>query len=80
MMAFLSQFRVYLPWVNAHLAHCPNSVLTMKALLGTCNQEKALVGAFSMIVKTEGSFAALISSEQQSETKVRFAFCVSLER
>ena len=36
----------------------------MKALVGAFNQEKALVGAFSVIVKTEcetdGSFAALI--------------------
>ena len=34
--------------VNAHIAKCLNSVLNVKALL---NQEKALVGAFSMIVK-----------------------------
>ena len=32
----------------------------MKALVGTFNQEKALVGAFSVIVKTDGSFAALL--------------------
>ena len=32
----------------------------MKALVGTFNQEKVLVGAFSMIVKTDGSFAALL--------------------
>ena len=31
----------------------------MKALVGAFNQEKALVGAFSVIVKTDGSFAAL---------------------
>ena len=31
----------------------------MKALVGTFNQEKAQVGAFSMIVKTNGLFAAL---------------------
>ena len=33
----------------------------MKALVlvGTFNQEKAVVGAFSVIVKTDGSFAAL---------------------
>ena len=28
----------------------------MKALVGAFNQEKALVGAFSVIVKTDGSF------------------------
>ena len=31
----------------------------MKELVGTFNQEKVLVGAFSVIVKTDGSFAAL---------------------
>ena len=32
----------------------------MKGLVDTFNQEKALVGAFSVIVKTDGSFAALV--------------------
>ena len=32
----------------------------MKALVGAFNQEKALIGAFSVIVKTEGSVAALL--------------------
>ena len=32
----------------------------MKAPVGTFNQEKALVGTFSVIVKTDGSFAALV--------------------
>ena len=32
----------------------------MKAQVGAFNQEKALVGAFSMIVKTDGLFAALV--------------------
>ena len=36
---------IYLLWVN--------SVLNVKALVGTFNQEKALVGAFSVIVKTD---------------------------
>ena len=31
----------------------------MKALVGAFNQEKALVGPFSDIVKTNGSFSAL---------------------
>ena len=34
----------------------------MKALVGTFNQEQALAGAFSVIVKTDGSFAALVLS------------------
>ena len=45
--------------VNAHLALCLNSVLNVKALVGAFNQEKAQVGAFSVILKTDGSFAAL---------------------
>ena len=39
---------------------CLNSVLNVKALVGAFNQEKALIGAFSVIVKTDcktdGSF------------------------
>ena len=31
---------------------CLNSILNVKAQVGTFNQEKALVGAFSVIVKT----------------------------
>ena len=41
---------VYLPWVNVHLAKCLNSVLNVKALEGTFNQEKALVGAPKIII------------------------------
>ena len=37
--------------VNALLALCLNSVLNVKALVGAFNQEKALVGAFSVIVQ-----------------------------
>ena len=32
----------------------------MKVLVGAFNHEKALVGAFSVIVKTDGSFEALL--------------------
>ena len=38
----------------------------MKALVGGFNQEKALIGAFSVIVKTDRSFAALIIVETQN--------------
>ena len=44
-----SQFHVYLPWVQCCLAQCLNSVLNLKALVGAFNQEKALIGAFSVI-------------------------------
>ena len=37
--------------VNACLAQCLNSVLNVKGLVGALNQEKALVGAFSLIVQ-----------------------------
>ena len=38
----------------------------MKALVGAFNQEKALVGAFSVIVKTDcGTDGALHSTEQE---------------
>ena len=33
------QFHVYLPWVNACLAQCLNSVLNVKVLVGAFNQE-----------------------------------------
>ena len=36
-----------------------HSVLNVKALIVTFNYERVLVGAFSVIVKTDGSFAAL---------------------
>ena len=44
----LSKFHVNLP-VNACLAYCLNSVLNVKVLVRTFNQEKALLGAFSVI-------------------------------
>ena len=37
--------------VNVCLAKCLNSVLNVKALVGAFNQDKALVGAFSVIVQ-----------------------------
>ena len=36
-----SQFHVYLPRVNAHLAWCLNSVFNVKVLVGAFNQVKA---------------------------------------
>ena len=39
--------------------HSLNSFLNVTAL-GTFNREKAIEGAFSVIVKTVGSFAALV--------------------
>ena len=36
--------------------HLINSVLNVKELVGAFNQEKDLVGAFSVIVKSSGRF------------------------
>ena len=47
----------YVPYDNCvRLALCLNSILNVKALVGAFNQEKALVGAFSMIVKSSRTF------------------------
>ena len=45
-IASISKFHVYILWVNACLAQCPNSVLNVKALVGAFYQEKALVGSW----------------------------------
>ena len=54
--ALVSQLYVYLLWVNDCLAKCLNRFLNVKVLVCTCKQEKALVGAFSVIVKTSRTF------------------------
>ena len=60
-------FLVYLLRVNALLAQCFNSVLNVKVLVDAFNQEKALVGASSVMVKSsidnlrKGSFEALVT-------------------
>ena len=48
-----SQFHVYLPCLGAHLAQCLKCDST---LVGAFNHKKALVGAFSIIVKTLWTF------------------------
>ena len=53
--ASATQFQIFLLWANVHLAQCLNSVLNVKAL-GAFNREKALGGAFSVIVKSSGTF------------------------
>ena len=50
---------VYLPWVNTCLAKCLNRFLNVKGF----NKEKALVGAFSVIVQTSRIFVS--SSSRQ---------------
>ena len=53
-------YTVYLPCLGTCLAKSLSSVLNVKSLVGSFNQERALVGAFSVRVKTDGSFAALV--------------------
>ena len=48
----MSTYHVYAP--------VQHSVLNVKALVGTFKQERALVGALFVIVKRDGSFAALL--------------------
>ena len=60
--------------VNARLAFCLNSVLNVKAVVAAFNQEKALVGAFSVIVQLVRFIALvyIIKSElSRKATKVR---------
>ena len=45
----------------------------MKALIGAFNHEKALVGAFSVTVKTDRSFAALQQTAGQAQAEIRSA-------
>ena len=61
-----SQFHFYLPWGQRRF----NSVLNVKALVGAFNQEKALVGAFSVIVKTGcGTDGALHSTNNDDDAR-----------
>ena len=45
------QFHIYFPCLGALLSECLNSVLNVEALVAVINHEKALEGAFSVIVK-----------------------------
>ena len=51
-----TQFHVYLPWGQRPFS-IVHSVLNVKAIVAAFNQEKALVGAFSVIVKLVVIFA-----------------------
>ena len=67
-IASVSQFHICLPWVKACLEWCLNSVLNVKALVGAFNQEKALVGAFSVITNLRMElFQALVCIDQGAE-------------
>ena len=62
-----SQYHVHLPWVNAHLAYCINSVLNVKALVSAFNQEKALE---NLHVDLRVKFEALIEMLSASRESV----------
>ena len=63
--ASAAQFHLYLTWVNAHFAYCLNSVFNVKAT-SAFNQDKAR-RAFSVIVKADGSLAALVETVPANE-------------
>ena len=46
------------------IQHTALNDLNVKAVVAAFNQEKAWVGAFSMIVKTDGLFAALLRRDK----------------
>ena len=52
-IASASQFHVYLPWGQRLLSLCSVLIVifNVKAVVAAFNQEKALVGAFSVIVQ-----------------------------
>ena len=54
--------------VNVRLAKCLNSVLNVKAVVTAFNQEKALVGAFSVItILRMELFEALVAHQTDQE-------------
>ena len=52
-IASASQFHAYLPWGQLPFSIVLNIVLNVKAVAATFYKEKALVGTFSVIVKTD---------------------------
>ena len=51
----------------------------MRALIGTFKQENTLVGVFSVIMKTDGSFAALVLSSPHSHRHTNTGGAETLE-
>ena len=61
-----TQFHFYLPWGQSPFSIVfYNSVLNVKALVGAFNQENALIGAFSVIVKTDCETDGTLHSTMQ---------------
>ena len=58
---------VLLPCVNAHLAQFLNRVFNVKVVVAAFNQEKALVGAFSVITNLRMElFEALVTTSSEA--------------
>ena len=53
---------------RAYLAYSIKSVLNVKALVGTFKQENAIVGAFSVIVKSSWTFDTSSNRHSYLET------------
>ena len=49
-----TKFHISYRGVSTRLAKCLNSVLNVKALVAAFNQERALIGAFFMIMNLRG--------------------------
>ena len=78
-MGLAAVLYVYLLWVNTCLAYCLNSVLNVKAVVAAFNQEKALVGAFSMITNLQMElFQALVHWHWAGLCSSIIAWCMSM--
>ena len=70
-IASRTQFHVERPWGQCpfSIVQCLNSVLNVKAVVAAFNQEKALVGAFSVItnlwIELFEALAAQVPSAQE---------------
>ena len=63
-----TQFHVERPWGQRPFSMCLNSVLNVKVVAAAFNQEKALVGAFSVITNLRMDlFEALLYTNTQAE-------------
>ena len=63
-----TQFHVYLPWGQHPFSIVSCSVLNVKAVEAAFNQEKALLGAFSVIVKTDCETDGALHSTKPDNT------------
>ena len=69
-----TQHNIYILWVNARLAWCINRFLNVKVLVGTFHQEKTLIGAFFVIVKSSWTFVSSSNQGRDSAHESRQLF------